>query len=113
MIESSFADTEDGRLWALRMKSPAEVARSAPVTRAHRKVREMLDDWQAMGWRAGCELEAFYQPGHEGIYVSFNSWTSEQRLLYRGKAGAWEISVEVFERMGLLGDPSAFLAECL
>lgn len=95
------------------MKSPAEVARTAPVAGAHRKVREQLGDWQSNGWRPNYELEAFYKPGQEGIYVTFDAWVSEQKLLYRGESGAWEVSEDIFETMGLQGDASAFLAECL
>lgn len=40
----------DGRLWALRGRSPGERARTAPAARAHRRIRELLEEWRLQGW---------------------------------------------------------------
>lgn len=66
-----------------------------------------------MGRTARYLLEAFYKPSQEGIYVTVDGWKTETILLGRGDTGAWRIDVETYTLMGLLGDQSAFLAECL
>lgn len=40
----------DGRLWALRIRPAGEITRTAPASRAHSRVREVLDEWRQLGW---------------------------------------------------------------
>lgn len=109
MIGSPFADTDDGRLWALRMKSPADVARTAPVARAHRKVREQLDDWQSKGWRPNYKLEAFYNVRRLGVRAEAAVPQRERGLGGLGghirDHGAAERRLGLFGRMSLKTEP--------
>lgn len=71
----------DGRRWALRGKSAGEIARTAPASRAHRRINDILEGWKAQGWEPRWQLEAFYKPNEEGLDMSYNNWQTEQSLI--------------------------------
>lgn len=88
-LQSEWSDGA-GRLWTLRGRSPGEMARTETASRAHRRVKEVLEEWRRRGRHPPCEVEAFYKPGEEGLLVSWTSWRSEEALMVRNKGNVWE-----------------------
>lgn len=111
-LESDYAE-EAGRLWALRGRSPGEIARTGPVARAHRRIRELLEEWRLQNWVPAWEVEASYKHGLEGLCITWDGWANEFSLLKRAKEGVWKINEELFTALVLPGTAQVFLAECL
>lgn len=102
-----------GRLWASRMKTFNEIQRTSPVSRAHRKMNDIVDRWEAQGWIAQFQLEASYKPGDEAVFVSWNNWVAEDKILYRNEEGRWIVNDTIYDQCGFDIPAASFLSECL
>lgn len=101
-------DHSEGFLWASRARSPAEAARTAPVARGVR----LLRDWLAgQGHRVapGLEVEGHYRRGEEAIYVTTNAWASERALVTKHDAGMWLIDHALWHSIQAPGEAEEWL----
>lgn len=91
------ASTENsaGILWANKGQTQEDQARSGPLRRAGRLLQDERERRQQGGAEEAAHLpewtpEAFYALGREAVYIRWEARNLEEKLLYRGKTGAWE-----------------------
>lgn len=108
------ASTENsvGILWASRGQTQEDQARSGPLRRAvrmlhdERERRHQRGDAAAEGPEHQAHLrpdwtpEAFYAPGREAVYIRWEKQNLEEKLIFRGKTGAWEVNDMLYDHIG-------------
>lgn len=99
-----------GTLWAQRARTAEEAARTAPVARGVRILRDHLEQVGDLN----ILVEGHYRRGEEGIYMTTNNWENEHLLVTRSQSsGSWMISTEIWLRMGVQGEAEEWLASLL
>lgn len=77
-VSSEYAPS---RPWATRARSPAEVARTAPIGRMMRTLRSLREEWQVAGAPAQWTVDGDYRPGKEAICVRMLDSSLESKNL--------------------------------
>lgn len=89
-----------GPLWAQRARSAEEAARTAPVARGVRVLRDHLEYMETREIQA----EGHYRRDEESIYVTKDDWASESLLITKSQTtGAWVINSELWPELGIRG----------
>lgn len=107
------ADHSEDCLWASRARPPAEAARTAPVARGVRLLRDWLASSQGRRLAPRLEVEGHYRRNEEAIYMTTNSWTTERPLVTKSPAGVWLIDHALWHAIQAPSEAEEWLAALL
>lgn len=91
------SDLTVGNVWGQPARNQAEIARAAPVGRAVKALNGFLEEARQRGRRLQWCVEGQYLPGQEAVFISFDRFTTEAKLMYRDREGNWHIDDGVYE----------------
>lgn len=74
--------TISGQVWLNRARTQAGVARVSPLARCVRALQTHLEAAPLGRRDPGWKPEADYAPGSEAVYISWDSFTTEERLVW-------------------------------
>lgn len=96
-------------VWMNRARTPAEAARTAPISRAVRELNLFLESQRQQRRDPGWTCEGEYAPGREAVYLSWVGFRTEEVLLQRSEQGGWRLVYGTFDQTGLPGEPQEWL----
>lgn len=106
--------TVSGQMWINRARTPADIARTGPVGRAVRTLKQAKEEAQSRGQQLRWTVEGDYAPGRESVYLSWSPmFTQECRILAKDSKGRWQVDDSVFYELGLDVQPQEWLASIL
>lgn len=73
----------------------------APIGRAVKALNGFLEEARQRGRRPLWFVEGQYLPGQEAVFVSFDRFKTDAKLMYRDMEGTWHIDDGVFEVLDL------------
>lgn len=101
------SDLTVANVWGQRARNQAEIARIAPIGRAVKALNGLLEEARQRGRRLLWNVEGYYVPGAEAVYVSFDGFVREARIMHRDRHGVWHIDDGVYEVLELENDEEA------
>lgn len=96
-----------GNAWGQQARNPAEIARVAPVGRAVKALNSYLEETRLQGRRLQWEVEGYYVPGQEAVFISFDKFATEAKLMRRDREGTWHIDDGVYDLLEMDAEDSA------
>lgn len=105
----------DNTTWMARARSPAEAARTAPVARGVRSLKQMRETRLNEGAAGDIwDIEGSYRPGGECIWLSSDGWANEHMLMWCDpNTGTWAINADIVKALSMDVPPHEWLATLL
>lgn len=101
------SDLATDAVWMNRARTPAEAARTAPISRAVRELNLFLETQRQQRRDPGWTCEGEYAPGREAVYLSWDGFRLEEVLLEQGGCRLFD---GTYDQTGLPGEPQEWLA---
>lgn len=92
---------EGGVVWMNKARSQTEIERTASVARALRCLNQHIETRRAERREPRWRVEGHHLPNEEAVYVSWDGFASEARLMHRDDRGCWQLNDKMFYNLDL------------